>query len=209
MTNAKCRICRRAGVKLFLRGEKCFSLKCPMIKRAYPPGQRGKRRKTPLSEYGRQLREKQKLKAIYNLKERQFKNYIKEILAKKKKIEDVSEALIKVLESRLDNVVFRLGMTKSRPQARQLVSHGYFLINGKPVNIPSFRVKKGDIISIKPQKIKKVIVENIKNFLKTYKTPSWLKLNSEKLEGEVIGEPTLKEVAPPVEISTIFEFYSK
>jgi small subunit ribosomal protein S4 len=209
MEKGKCKICRRAGVKLFLKGEKCFSTKCPMIKRPYPPGPPGKRRKGPPSEYAKQLRQKQKLKAIYNLGERQFKKYVKEVLEKRGKVADASETLIKILELRLDNVVFRLGFAKSRAQARQLISHGHFLVNGRPVNIPSFRVKKGDVIKLKPQKTKKVIFEQLKILLKNQKTPSWLKLDPEKLEGEVIGEPTLKEVAPPVEISTIFEYYSK
>jgi len=209
MEKGKCKICRRAGVKLFLKGEKCFSTKCPMIKRPYPPGPPGKRRKGPPSEYAKQLRQKQKLKAIYNLRERQFKKYVKEVLEKRGKVADASETLIKILELRLDNVVFRLGFAKSRAQARQLISHGHFLVNGRPVNIPSFRVKKGDVIKLKPQKTKKVIFEQLKILLKNQKTPSWLKLDPEKLEGEVIGEPTLKEVAPPVEISTIFEYYSK
>lgn len=209
MKKAKCKTCRRLGTKLFLRGEKCFSPKCPMIKKPYPPGQKGKRRKAPPSEYAWQLKEKQKLKAIYNLREAQFRNYVKEILEQRKKIKDASEALIRLLEVRLDNVIFRLGFAKSRPQARQLVSHGYFLVNGKPANISSFRLKKGDKVSIKTSKTKKVAFSNLKSFLKNHKAPSWLKLDIEKLEGEVIGEPTLEEVAPPVEISTIFEYYSK
>jgi small subunit ribosomal protein S4 len=209
MEKPKCKICRRAGVKLFLKGEKCLSAKCPMIKRPYPPGLPGKRRKGPPSEYARQLREKQKLKAIYGLRERQFKKYVKEVLEKRGKVPDASEALIKILESRLDNVVFRLGFAKSRAQARQLISHSHFMVNNRSVNIPSYQVKKGDVIKLKPQKTKKVIFEQLKILLKNHKPPSWLKLDPEKLEGEVIGEPTLKEVAPPVEISKIFEYYSK
>jgi small subunit ribosomal protein S4 len=209
MTKEKCKICRRAGIKLFLKGEKCFSPKCPMVKRPYPPGPPGKRKKGPPSEYARQLREKQKLKAIYGIRERQFKKYVKEVLKKKGKIADASEALIKILESRLDNVVFRLGFAKSRSQARQLISHGHFLVNNQPINIPSFLVKKGDIISLKPHKSKKVIFGQLKILLKNQKIPTWLKLNLDKLEGEVVGEPNLKEAAPPVEISTIFEYYSK
>ena len=209
MLNSKCKICRRLGVKLFLKGEKCLSPKCPMIKRNYPPGQKGKRRPTPLSEYGKALREKQKLKNWYNLEERQFKNYVKKILEKRGKVEDPSSLLIKTLESRLDNVVFRLGFANSRALAKQLVSHGHFLVNGRSINIPSYLVKNGDVISIKPQKIKKAIFQNLKNLLKKYKTPSWLALDVEKLEGKVIGEPTLQEAAPPAEISAIFEFYSR
>ena len=209
MSKAKCKICRRLGVKLFLKGEKCLSPKCPMIKRNYPPGQKGKRRPTPLSEYGKALREKQKLKNWYNLEERQFKNYVKKILEKRGKVEDPSSLLIKTLESRLDNVVFRLGFANSRALAKQLVSHGHFLVNGRSINIPSYLVKNGDVISIKPQKIKKAIFQNLKNLLKKYKTPTWLELNVEKLEGKVVGEPSLEEAAPPAEISAIFEFYSR
>jgi small subunit ribosomal protein S4 len=209
MKEAKCKICRRLGVKLFLRGEKCFSPKCPMVKRPYPPGQKGKRRLSPPSEYARELREKQKLKKWYNLEERQFKRYVKEALAKRGKVEDASVYLIQKLEKRLDNVVFRLGFAQSRDQARQLVSHGHFLVNGKPVNIPSFSLKVGDVISLKPQKTKKVIFKDLKSKLKKEKIVSWLSLDVEKLEGKIIAEPKVEEIAPPVEVSAIFEFYSK
>lgn len=180
-----------------------------MVKRPYPPGQKRKRRKGPPSEYAIQLAEKQKLKIWYNLSERQFKNYVKKVLGKRARIKDTATELIKILEFRLDNVVFRLGFAKSKIQARQLVSHSLFLVNGKSVDIPSFSVKKGDIISLKPQKVKKTIFKNLKNLLKKHKTPNWLELDVEKLEGKVIGEPSLEEAAPPVEISTIFEYYSR
>lgn len=209
MENAKCKICRRLGVKLFLKGERCLSPKCSMVKRPYPPGQKRKRKPRSLSEYGKELREKQKLKNWYNLEERQFKNYVKGILAKKRKIVDPDTLLIRALESRLDNVIFRLGFTVSRAQARQMVSYGYFLINGKAIDVPSYQVKKGDIILIKPQKMKKPVLQNLKNLLKKQKPPNWLELDIEKLEGKVVGEPTLEEAAPPVEVSAIFEFYSK
>jgi len=209
MQDSKCKICRRLGVKIFLKGEKCLSPKCPMVKRPYPPGQKRKRRPTPLSEYGKALREKQKLKSWYNLKERQFKNYVKRILERRGKVEDASSLLIKILESRLDNVVLRLGFANSRDQAQQLVSYGHFLVNGKSINTPSYLVKKGDTVSVKAQKTKKTIFQNLKNLLKKYKTPSWLALDVEKLEGKVIAEPGLEEAAPPVEISAIFEFYSR
>ncbi len=209
MINSKCKICRRLGTKLFLKGERCLSPKCPMVKRAYPPGLKRKRRKGPPSEYGKELREKQKLKNWYNLGERQFKNYVKKVLAKRGKVEDASVLLIQMLEYRLDNVVFRLGFAPSKAQARQLVSHSFFLVNGKPTNIPSRQLKKGDLVSFRPQKIDKTIFKNLKNLLKKYKTQSWLQLDVEKLEGKVIGEPKLGEVAPPVETSSIFEFYSR
>lgn len=208
MTDTKCKICRRLGVKLFLKGERCLSPKCQMVKRGYPPGPKGKRRPAPLSGYGKELKEKQKLKFWYNLNETQLRKYVKEILAKKGK-GDMTELLIRKLENRLDNVIFRLGFTKSREQARQLVSHSYFFVNGKPVNIPSYSVKKGDVISIRPTKIKKVVLKDSKNLLKKHKTPAWLQLDIEKLEGKVSGEPKLEEAAPPIEISSIFEYYSR
>jgi small subunit ribosomal protein S4 len=206
---AKCRICRRLGVKLFLRGEKCLSPKCPMVKRPYPPGLPGKRRKSPPSEYKKELIEKQKLKYWYGLSERQLKKYVKEVLEKRGKVEDVSTLLIQNLEKRLDNVVYRLGFAVSRDQARQLVSHKFFLVNGKPVNIPSFSLKVGDTVSLKPQKLKKAIFKDLKERLKKHQVPSWLSLDLEKFEGKVIAEPKVEEVAPPVEVSAVFEFYSR
>jgi len=224
MFDTKCKICRRLGVKLFLKGERCLSPKCPMVKRPYPPGQKGKRRKGPPSEFGKESREKQKLKILYNLGEKQFKNYVKKVLERKGKVGDLSAFLIKILELRLDNIIFRLGFAYSRAEARQLVSHNFFLVNGKPVNLPSYQLKKGDVITVKPQKTKKVIFQNLKNLLKKYKTPSWLELDTqalakrgderssssiEKLQGKVIDDPKLEEVAPPVEIPVIFEYYSR
>lgn len=178
-----------------------------MVRKPYPPGQRGKRRPSLPSEYSLLMREKQKLKKWYNLRETQFKKYVKEILEKRG--ENMPELLIQRLEKRLDNVVFRLGFAISRKQARQLVSHGFFLVNNRAVRIPSFEVKKGDIISLKPQKQNKKIFLNLKNILKKHKTPSWLELDIEKLQGKVVGEPNLEEAAPPADILSIFEFYSK
>jgi small subunit ribosomal protein S4 len=206
---AKCRICRRLGVKLFLKGEKCLSPKCPMVKRPYPPGLPGKRRKSPPSEYKKELIEKQKLRYWYGLSDSQLKKYVREVLEKRGKVEDVSALLIQNLEKRLDNVVYRLGFAVSRDQARQLVSHKFFLVNGKPVNIPSFSLKVGDTISLKPQKLKKAIFKDLKERLKKHQVPSWLFLDSEKFEGKVISEPKVEEVAPPVEVSAVFEFYSR
>ena len=180
-----------------------------MIRRPYPPGQKSKKRRRPLSEYGKELKEKQKLKNWYNLREKQFKNYVKALLNKKGKMEEAPLLLIKSLESRLDNIVFRLGFVLSRRKARTLVSHGYFLVNGRPTNIPSRQLKKGDIISVKPQKLKKNVIKEFKQLMKKQKAPNWLKLNKEKLEAEIIGELTLEEVAPPVDILSIFEFYSR
>ena len=180
-----------------------------MVKRPYPPGQRKKRRKRPPSEYAKELMEKQKLRNWYNLREKQFKNYVNKILARRGKVKDASALLIQKLEFRLDNVVFRLGFTLSRVKARQLVSHGFFIVNKRAMNIPSHQLKKGDVISLKPQKAEKKIVKEIKTLIKNQKVPSWLQLDVDKLEGKVVGIPTLEEVAPSVEMPAIFEFYSR
>jgi small subunit ribosomal protein S4 len=209
MKDAKCKICRRLGVKLFLKGEKCLTPKCPMTKKPYPPGQKRKRRTRGLSEYGKELKEKQKLKNWYNLTERQFRKYVRETLKARGRVGDTSTLLIKALENRLDNVIFRLGFTPSRATARQLISHRHVLVNDKVVNIPSYSVKKGDKINLKPSSIKKNIFRNLPTILKKHNPPSWLKLEAEKLEGKVVGEPNLEEAAPPAEISSIFEFYSR
>ena len=209
IVNSKCKICRRLGTKLFLKGEKCLSSKCAMIKRAYPPGQKKKRRPPSPSEYGKALKEKQKLKNWYNLGERQFKNYVKKILEKRGRAGNATSSLIKILENRLDNIVFRLGFADSRPRAQQLVSHGHFSVNGRPIKVPSYSAKKGDVILIKEQKAKKIVFQNLKNTLKKHKVPDWLELDIEKLKGMVKGEPDSEEAAPPVEISAIFEYYSR
>jgi len=209
MQDSKCKICRRLGVKLFLKGDRCLSPKCPMVKRPYPPGEKGKKRTRPLSEYGKELREKQKLRYWYNLNERQFRKYVKEVLEKRGKVEDAGALLIRKLESRLDNVVFRMGFVSSRVQARQVVSHGHFLVNGKKVNIPAYQVKRGDKITLHSRSSKKTIFRNLPTTLKKHKPPSWVELNIEKLEGKIISQPNLEEAIPPAEISTIFEFYSR
>jgi small subunit ribosomal protein S4 len=180
-----------------------------MVRRAYAPGPQRKRRGGAASEYKKSLTEKQTLKKWYGLSERQFKRYVQETLAKMGKVDDVSSELIRVLERRLDNVVFRMGFAKSRVQARQLVSHGFFLINGKPVNIPSYQVVKDDVVALKENKKAKGVFKELANELKRKEIPAWLSLNKEKLETKAIGEPNLDEVKPPAEISLIFEFYSR
>ena len=196
-------------MKLFLKGEKCLSSKCPMVRKPYPPGQKKKRRTRGLSEYGKELREKQKLRNWYNLKEEQFRKYVRTALAARGKVADASAFLIKLLESRLDNVIFRLGFAPSRSAARQLISHRHILVNKKPINIASFLVKKGDVVAVKSSSTQKNIFRNLRTILKKHKPPSWLELSAEKLEGKVVGEPALEEAAPPAEISSIFEFYSR
>ena len=209
MISDKCKICRRTGQKLFLKGERCLSAKCAMVKRAYPPGIEKKRKSGAPSEYKKALNEKQKLRRWYGLSEHQFKQYVKGILIKRGRVPDLAEELIKKLEKRLDAVVFRLGLAKSRTQARQLVSHGYFLINNKSVNIPSFRVEVGDTIAIKENKKKKGVFIEIIPQLKKKEIPSWLEIDKDKLVGKLKKEPLLAEIIPPAEIPVIFEFYSR
>lgn len=189
-----------------MKGERCFSAKCAMVKRPYPAGQKRKRRRSGLSEYAKELREKQKLKNWYNLRERQFKKYVKQALSQRGRTEDAATLLIRKLETRLDNVVFRLGFAPSRPKAKQLVSHRHFLVNKKAVNIPSLGLRKGDKIGVRPASQKKGL---FKNLLKKHEPPAWLKFDSQKLEAEVVAEPSLEEAAPPAEISSIFEYYSR
>src|SRR3989344_5860786 len=205
MLDPKCKICRRAGVKLFLKGEKCSSPKCTIIKRPFPPGIFGKKRRRALSEFGKELAEKQKLKNWYNLDERQFGKYVREILAKGGKIQDPSASLVERLERRFDNAVFLLVFAASHSQARQLVSHGHFLVNQKRVSSPSYQLKKGDKIIINPVSKKMKILEGLAAALKKHSVPSWLNLDVGKLEGEVIGVPTVEETAPLAEITAIFE----
>jgi len=180
-----------------------------MVKRPYPPGAKKKRRGFRKSEYSKELAEKQKLKNYYGLSERQFRGYVMEIFHKRSAEQDAALALIGRLEKRLDNLIFRLGFAKSRREARELVSHGHFLVNSKPVNIPSFAVSKGDIVSIKETKKAKTFFKNLAITFKNYQAPGWLKLNKDKAEGEIIGEPSLEELDSPVDIPSIFEFYSR
>ena len=185
-----------------------------MVKRPYAPGLKGKRRKRAPSEYAKGLREKQNLKKWYGLGERQFKRYVKEILEKTRKAssgkaEDATVLLIRRLESRLDNVIFRLGIVSSRSFARQLVSHGYFKINNRPVDVPSFQVKKGDVIKIKPGKQKKKVFQNLAQALKKQRLPEWLVFDAQTFEAKVVSNPFLGPENLPAEISAIFEFYSR
>jgi small subunit ribosomal protein S4 len=187
-----------------------------MIKKAYAPGIIGKRRRaSSLSEYGKELKEKQKLKNWYNLSERQLKEYVKKSLAVKRsaksdnKEKNFSTILLTKLETRLDNVIFRLGFASSRAQARQIVSHSHFLVNKKPVNIPSYALKKGDKITVRPGSVKKKFFQDLIPALKRKTQLSWLKFEADKLKGEIVNSPTLEEVAPPVEIAAVFEYYSR
>ena len=180
-----------------------------MIKKPYAPGPKSKRPNRSSSEYAKELREKQRLKNWYNLRDRQLRNYVSSVMEKRGQAQDAGNLLIQKLESRLDNVVYRLGFASSRSQAKQMTTHGHFLVNGKKVDVPSCQVKKGDVVSLRPSSKAKPLFTNITAVLKKSAPPKWLKLDPEKLEGKVVGAPNLEEVSPPAEISSIFEFYSR
>lgn len=202
-TDASCRLCRREGQKLFLKGERCYSTKCAIEKRNFPPGQHGQGRKK-VSDYGLQLREKQKAKRFYGLQETQFRNLFDKA-ARKKGI--TGENLLILLETRLDNVVFRLGFASSRKEARQLVTHGHFTVNGKKVDIPSYEVSAGDVIKVKEKSTNSPKFKEIKDMAIT--VPSWMTVDVEKLEGKVLALPTRADIDTPVAEHLIVELYSK
>lgn len=202
-TDANCRLCRREGQKLFLKGDRCYSSKCAIDRRGYAPGQHGQGR-TKISEYGLQLREKQKAKRFYGLQETQFRNLFDKA-ARKSGI--TGENLLILLETRLDNVVFRLGFASSRKEARQLVNHGHFRVNGKKVNIPSYTVKPGDVIKVKEKSTNSPKFKEVKEMSIT--VPSWVAVDVEKLEGKILSVPTRAEIDTPVAEHLIVELYSK
>jgi small subunit ribosomal protein S4 len=201
---AKCRLCRREGGKLFLKGDKCYNGKCPFEKRPAVPGQHGAARKK-VSEYGQQLREKQKVKRIYGVQEGQFRTYYEQA-DRMKGI--TGENMLSLLERRLDNVIFRMGVGVSRAQARQLVSHGHFTVNGKKVNIPSYIVKVGDVITVKENKTSNKYFEAIKT-MKVANMPKWLEFNPEKLEGKILALPVREDIDSQIAEHMIVELYSK
>ncbi len=202
--DAKCKLCRREGAKLFLKGEKCYMEKCPFNKRPLPPGQHGAGRKK-VSEYGQQLREKQKTKRIYGVQEGQFHHYY-EVADRMKGI--TGENMLSLLERRLDNVIFRMGIGVSRTQARQLVNHAHFTVNGRTVNVPSYSVKAGDIIAVKENRKNNKFFEQIKT-MKVANMPKWLEFDPEKLEGKVLALPTREDVDSQIAEHMIVELYSK
>lgn len=204
-----CKICRRAGEKLFLKGEKCSSQKCPFLRKPFPPGQTPKKRKTgPFSEYGRELKETQKLKKIYAIGEKPFKKLIKEVLKKRAK-QDVSTLLIRKLEKRLANVIFRAGFSKSQRGAQQLVSHSHFLLNDKKVNIPSIEVKIGDKIKLREKQKKSPYFSKILTSIKEQNIPSWLSFDKKKTLIKVVSDPNIKEAGIKIDIPLIISFYSR
>ena len=202
-TDANCKLCRREGQKLFLKGERCYSSKCAIERRNYAPGQHGQARKKQ-SEYGTQLREKQIAKRFYGVQETQFRN----LYAKaEKKHGKTGENLMILLETRLDNVVFRLGFASSRKEARQLVTHGHFTVNGKKADIPSMEVKAGDVIAVKEKSQSSPKFKEVKEMAIT--VPAWMTVDVEKLEGKVIAVPRREEIDTPIAEHLIVELYSK
>ena len=203
-TGSVCRLCRREGMKLYLKGDRCYTDKCAITKRAYAPGQHGTSRRK-LSNYGIQLREKQKAKRFYGVLESQFRKYF-EIADKQTGI--TGENLLRLLESRLDNVVYRLGFASSRAEARQLVVHGHFRVSSKKVDIPSYLVSAGDIISVKERSKSsdkfRSLVENFKG-----NVPEWLTVDMEKLEGTVLSLPSREDIDLPIAENLIVELYSR
>ncbi len=204
--DAVCRLCRREGMKLFLKGAKCFTDKCPVEKRNFAPGQHGKDRKAKIVGYGLQLREKQKAKRIYFTQEKQFRNYF-ERAARTRGV--TGEVLLQQLERRLDNVVYRLGFAVARRQARQLVRHGHVQVNGRKVDIPSFQVTAGDEIAVRETSNKLGLLEIAKDFASHQAPPAWLEVDRDGYKGRVVALPTRADINLPINEQLIVELYSK
>ncbi len=206
-TDASCRLCRREGCKLFLKGEKCYSTNCPYEKRNTAPGQHGViQGKKKTSEYGVQIREKQKVKRYYGVLEKQFRNYF-ELASKKKGI--TGENLLILLESRLDNVVYRMGLGASRAEARQLVRHGHFKVNGKKVNIPSFRVSEGDVVELASKSRDIKCLDEILSATSGRLAPSWLECDRDQYSAKVVTAPKREDIDFEIKEHLIVELYSK
>lgn len=201
-----CRLCRREGMKLFLKGERCYMEKCAIEKRNVPPGQQGKARKAKLMGYGLQLREKQKVKRTYGVLENQFRRYF-ESADRQRGI--TGETLLQLLERRFDNVIYRLGLATSRPQARQLVRHGHFFVNERKVTIPSYSLSVGDTVTVHKNSAKKVSIQHAIEEVKGRGIPDWLTFDGEKLSGKVSSLPTREQINLVVQEQLIVELYSK
>ncbi|HUV05411.1 MAG TPA: 30S ribosomal protein S4 [Armatimonadota bacterium] len=206
ITAEVCRLCRREGAKLYLKGERCYSRKCAFERRSYPPGQHGQRGTTKIKEYGVQLREKQKMRRIYGVRERQFRVYLQAAMRKRGV---TGETLLQLLELRLDNVVYRLGFVASRAQARELVSHGHFLVNGRKVNTPSYRVKQDDVIEVRETSKDLPPIVSALEVTAGGRVPSWLEPDADKRQGRVHHVPMRDEIDTQVDETLIVEFYSR
>ena len=206
-TGPVCKLCRRENTKLFLKGDKCMSEKCPMNDpKVKIPGPHGDRRRK-LTEYGTQLREKQKTKRYYGVMERQFANYFE--MATKVKGLTTGEALLQILERRLDNVVYRLGFAMSRAEAKQLVNHGHFTVNGKKVNIPSYLVKEGDVVAMTDKSKDSDKIKGVLDANSAKPVVKWIEKDSENVKGKIVALPTVEDIDLPIEVHLIVELYSK
>ena len=207
-TESVCKLCRREGEKLFLKGDRCFSPKCAIERRSYPPGVHGRqgqfRRKE--SDYGLQLREKQKARRLYGVFERQFRRYFREA-QRQKGLTGIN--LLIILERRLDNVIYRLGIASSRTQARQLISHGHFDVNGRKTNVPSYLVTTGDVIAVRDNSKKSTFFKEMAQTLDGSRVPDWLRLDTKNLSGNVVSEPTRDHIDVTLNEQLIVEFYSR
>lgn len=203
-----CRLCRSEGEKLFLKGDRCFSPKCAIERRSYPPGVHGRQNqfKRKESDYANQLREKQKVRRLYGIFERQFRRYFRQA-QRQKGLTGVN--LLLLLESRLDNVIYRLGLASSRAQARQLISHGHFEVNGRKTNVSSFVVSEGDTISVRESSRKTIYFKEMAKGLDEGRVPGWLRLNAKDLSGTVVSAPTREDVDVTLNEQLIVEFYSR
>jgi small subunit ribosomal protein S4 len=205
-TGPVCRLCRREGMKLFLKGERCYTEKCAIEKRNMPPGQHGKLRKAKIVGYGLQLREKQKVKRIYGVLENQFRRYF-EMADRTRGI--TGETLLQLLERRLDNVIYRLGLATSRAQARQLVRHGHFTVNGRKVDIPSYSVKAGDVVGVRATSAQNPAIQHALEEVKGRGVPEWLSFDTGAMAGRIASLPTREQINLPVQEQLIVELYSK
>lgn len=204
-TGAVCKLCRREGMKLYLKGDRCYTEKCSVGRRAYAPGQHGSGRKKQ-SEYGLQLREKQKVKRIYGVLESQFRSYFEEA----ERLKGVTgENLLRLLELRLDNIAYRMGFGESRKEARQLVRHGHFTVNGKKVNIPSYEVKLNDLIAVRPTSKSSEKFKQMAEDAAVKTAPQWLSVNAEMMEARVVAQPAREDIDLPITEHLIVELYSR
>ena len=204
-TDPVCRLCRREGLKLFLKGGRCYTKKCSFERRPTPPGQHGVRRRK-VGDYGLQLREKQKVRRVYGVLEKQFRNYFIEAT---RHSGVTGESLLRSLELRLDNVVFRLGYAPSRAAARQMVGHGHFSVNGVPTNIPSYRLKIGDRVEVRESHRERELFKTVKETLRSHQAPDWLSLDAAKFAGSVLALPRRDQMPPEFNEQLVVEYYSR
>lgn len=203
--DASCRLCRREGAKLYLKGDRCYSDKCAFTRKGYPPGAHGQSR-PKISEYGLQLREKQKTRRIYGVLEKQFRRYFKEA-DRRKGI--TGEILLQILESRLDNIVYRMGLARSRADARQLIRHGHYTVNGRKVNIPSYLTRPGDVIAVREKSKNSTLFKELAEWGAAQGTVNWLEVDRENMSGKVVRLPSREELDVPISEHLIVELYSR